>query len=199
MFAVIVAVLASTAVSFAQDAELNTLTDLVKSLKAGGEKAYKAAVAALAADKYWTPMDELGIVREAECKASERTPGFRLNSALTNAENKERYQTTTANHLNGADSRYAYSLFEKTLKAGASASYELPGRWGQQTFILIPYSGGISADVSSDGVRFSSSPMGDGALRFSGNAVKDKPVKVEVRNSSSSNVSYVLINYNSRK
>lgn len=183
----------------AQDTRLNRLTDMVKSLKTGGEKAYKEAVAGLASDKYWTPMDELGINKDAECRASDRTPGFRLNSVLTNAENKERYQTTTANHLNGADSRYAYSLFEKTLKAGATVSYRLPGRWGEQTFIIIPYSDGISASVSSAGRKFPSSSLGNGIIKLTGKAEKGEPVIVELKNNSASNISYVIINHNSRK
>lgn len=183
----------------AQDAELNKLTDIVTSLRTGGEKAYKAAVAKLASDKAWTPMDELGIDKEAECRASERTPGFKLNSALTNAENIERYQTSTGNHLNGADTRYSYSLFEKTLKAGKSVVYRLNERWGEQTFVVMPYSGKISVTITSDGHRFASTPMGNGAVRLTGNAAKGKPLEVLIRNEGAENISYVIINHNSRK
>lgn len=185
--------------AFPQDDELNRLTQVVNSLKSGGEKSYQKAVATLAADKLWTPMDELATDRSAECKASERTPGFRLNSVLTNAENAERYQTTTANHLNGADARYSYSLYEKTVKAGKSASYSLPGRSGEQTFIVIPYSGELTVSVSSGATQFDSSPLGKGAVRLSGRVANGEPVKIRVENRGSANVSYVIINHNSRK
>lgn len=190
---------ASVFVTEAQNDELNKLTDIVISLKAGGEDAYKSAISRLAADKQWTPMDELGINKEAECKAAARTPGFKLNSVLTNAENKERYQTTTGNHLNGADSRYNYSLFEKTLKSGKSATYQVNGRWGEQTFIVIPHSGKLSVSISSGDNKFSSSNLGNGAIKLNGRAQKGLPVSISVSNNGAENISYVIINYNSRK
>lgn len=183
----------------AQDAELNKLTDIVISLKTGGEKAYKNAVSKLASDRLWTPMDELGVNKEVECRASERTPGFKLNSILTNSENAQRYQTTTGNHLNGADSRFSYSLFEKTLKAEKSTTYNLNERWGDQTIIIIPYSGKVAATATSGGKQFVSSSMGEGAIKLTGKAEKGKPLEISIRNVGSDNVSYVIINYNSRK
>lgn len=183
----------------AQESELNKLADIVFSLKTGGENSYNSAINELASDKQWTQMDELGIDKNAECRASERTPGFKLNSVLTNAENVERYQTTTGNHLNGADSRYNYSLFEKTLKANKSVQYRLNERWGYQIFIIIPYSGKATATISSDGQEFTASALGNGAIKLTGNAVKGKPINVIVKNEGSENISYVIINYNSRK
>lgn len=185
----------------AQNYELNKLTDIVKSLQTGGEKAYKEAISALASDKLWTPMDELGIDRNVECRASERVPGFRLNSALTNAENKERYQTTTGNHLNGADMRYNYSLFEKTLKGGKSASFSLPQRWGEQVIIIIPFNpqSKISAKASGGNGEFIVAPSGNGSLKLTGTVVKGQSLNLSVTNESRENISYVILNYNSRK
>lgn len=186
----------------AQNDELNKLADIVKSLKSGGAEAYNAAIEKLSNDKQWTPMDELGIDRSVECRVSDRVPGFRLNSVLTNAENKERYQTTTGNHLNGGDTRFNYSLFEKTIKAGTNATYTLSERWGEQVFILIPFQGAaakISVSVSSNGVNFNESTLDDGIVRLSGVATKGKQLLVKVCNNSANNVSYVILNYNSRK
>lgn len=185
----------------AQNDELNKLTDIVKSLQTGGEKAYKDAIATLAADKLWTPMDELSIDRNVECRASERVPGFRLNSVLTNAENKERYQTTTGNHLNGADIRYNYSLFEKTLKSGKTASFSLPGRWGEQVIMIVPFNAQskISAKATGGNKDFIVAPSGNGSLKLTGPVVKGQPLNLTVTNDSGENISYVIINYNSRK
>lgn len=186
----------------AQDAELNRLTDIVKSLQSGGEKAYNAAVQKLAADKNWTPMDEIGFDRNIECKASERVPGFKLNSVLTNAENKERYQTTTGNHINGADSRFNYSLFEKTLKPGKTAVFSLPERWGEQTIIILPYQGEkakISVAASSGTNNFTVTSIGNGAVKITGKAIKGQTLTLKVSNGSEDNISYVILNHNSRK
>lgn len=174
---------------------------MVKTLQTGGEQAYKNAITSLAADKLWTPMDELSIDRSVECRASDRVPGFRLNSVLTNAENKQRYQTSTGNHLNGADSRYNYSLFEKTLKAGKSASFSLPGRWGQQVVVIIPFNphAKISASASGGDKEFSVTSAGNGSLKLTGSVVKGTPMNLRISNASAENISYVIINYNSRK
>lgn len=188
--------------AFAQDAELNKLTDIVKSLQNGGEKAYNAAVAKLSSDKNWTPMDEIGFDRNIECKASERVPGFKLNSVLTNSENKERYQTTTGNHINGADSRFNYSLFEKTLKPGKTAVFSLPERWGEQTIIILPYQGEkakISAAASSGTNNFTVTSIGNGAVKLTGKAIKGQTLTLKVGNGSEGNISYVILNHNSRK
>lgn len=185
-----------------EDTELNRLTDIVKSLQTGGEKAYKAAINQLAADRQWTPMDELGFDRAIECKASERVPGFKLNSVMNNAENKERYQTTTGNYINGADHRYSYSLFEKTQRAGKTATFKLPQRWGDQTIIIIPYQGvnaRLSASALSGNVAFTVKSLGDGAIKLSGKAIKGQPLTLKVTNGSETNISYVILNHNTRK
>lgn len=185
----------------AQNNELNKLTDIVKSLQTGGEKSYRDAIAKLAVDKLWTPMDELTIDRNVECRASDRVPGFRLNSALTNAENKERYQTTTGNHLNGADIRYNYSLFEKTLKAGKTAMFSLPQRWGEQVIIIIPFiaQSQLTVKASAGDANFTVVPAGNGSLKLTGNVVKGQTLRLSVTNDSEENISYVILNYNSRK
>ncbi len=185
----------------AQNDELTRLTDIVKSLQTGGERAYKDAIAALSTDKLWTPMDELGIDRSVECRASERVPGFRLNSALTNAESKERYQTSTGNHLNGADIRYNYSLFEKTLKANKSATFSLPQRWGEQVVIIIPFNPQSKIEATANGGdnNFIATSSGNGSLKLTGSVVKGNPLNLTVTNKSGENISYVILNYNSRK
>ena len=201
-FAVILAAICICLGAVAQDRELNALADVVRSLQSGGERAYRAAVSRLAKDALWTPMDELGYDRAVECRASERVPGFKLNSVLTNAENTNRYQTTTADHLNGADSRFNYSLFEKTLKAGKTAAFSLPERWGEQVLLIIPYTGKkarISARASSGGRAFTATPYGAGGIRLSGKAAKGSMLKLSVTNQSGESVSYVIINCNSRK
>lgn len=185
----------------AEDAELNKLAGLVTSLRTGGEKAYKQAVAQLSSDAKWTPMDELIYNSEAECKASDRVKGFKLNSILSNAENAKRLQTTTASHLNGADSRFNYSLIEKTIKAGKSATYILPQRWGKQVILVIPFtfkSPGLKAKATSAGKDMEIHPFSSG-VRIEGNAKKGSPLKLTISNLGSDNISYVIINYNSRK
>lgn len=186
----------------AQTDELNRLLDIVQSLRSGGEKSYNAAIKSLAADKLWTPMDELGRNNDAECRIADNVPGFRLNSVMTNAENKQRYQTTTGNHLNGSDSRFDYSLYEKTIRSGKTATYRLNKRKGAQTFLFVPYDGkgaGLKIGVKCGANNFTGTTLGNGVVKFTGIATEGNPVDVTVTNQGGKNASYVIINYNSRK
>lgn len=185
----------------AQNAELTKLADIVKSLPGGGEKSYNNAVKLLAADEHWTVMDELPSDRRVECRASDRVPGFRLNSIMTNAERAGLYQTSAGGFLNGADVRFNYSLIERTLKAGASITFTLPERWGDQIIMLIPY-GGEKAKISAKATgnaEFKATSAGQGAILLSGRVDKGKPLKLTVINAGQQNASYVILNYNSRK
>lgn len=186
----------------AQDRELDRLVDIVRSLRSGDRAAFDRAVEKLAADKKWTPMDELATDRSVECRASERVSGFRLNAVLTNAESKERYQVAGGRYLNGADSRYNYSLYEKTLQPGKTATFSLSGRWGAQTIVIVPYQNTgatVTATAESDGRPFGVSDMGDGALRLTGSVAKGSRLTLKVTNASAQKVSYVVLNHNSRE
>lgn len=184
------------------DPEMQKLQSVVANLRKGGEKAFRNAVSKLSSDKLWTPMDELRINRNAECRISDGVAGFRLNAVMTNAENAERYQTTTGLYLNGADMRYNYSLVEKTIKAKKSVTYNLPGRWGLQTFIVMPYGGEkarLKVLVVNEGQKFSVRELLDGEVCITGVALKDKPLLLKIGNNSDEPVSYVIINHNTRK
>ena len=186
----------------AQTQELTRLEEIVLSLRTGGEEAFNKAVGSLSGDAEWTPMDELGRNNEVECKVADHVPGFKLNAVLTNAENRQRRQVSTGNHLNGADSRYNYSLYEKTLKAGKTVTYTLNGRWGEQTFVLIPFdakNSGLEPSITSGGNTFKTERLNAGMIKLTGRAVKGMPLKLKISNSSRKNASYVIINYNSRR
>lgn len=185
-------------VSVAQDAELNRLVDIVTSLKSGGVSAFDKAVKSLAGDDLWTQLDE-AVDRKAECPVSDVKERFGLNSALNNARSADRHQTSTGNHLNGADMRYNYSLYEKTLKAKSTATFNLAGRWGEQVVLIIPYDGAASciSATANDGMMVSD--IGDGRIRITGSVNRGEALSLKVTNGSDANVSYVIINYNSRK
>lgn len=199
--AIVIMVLAGFLPGKAQDAELNKLVDIVKSLRSGGEKARSEAVSHLASDEAWTPMDE-AFDRKSECRVSEVKGRFKLNPVLTDAEYKgRRYQYSTGNHLNGADNRYNYSLYEKTIKAKTTSTFHLRGRLGEQTFIILPYDGassGVTAEVTGN-ASFKSVRNSDGSIKITGVAAKDEALTIKITNGSGSNESYVILNHNSRK
>ncbi len=184
------------------DVELQKLVDIVKSLR-GGSAAFAEATAVLASDPAWTPMNELRAAdASAECRASDKVPGFRLNKLLAASEQAQRFETSTGNMLNGEDARFNYSLFERGIKAGATAVYTLRGREGAQTFVILPYDGGsgsFAATISCGGVPFEVKEYTDGSLVFTGNVASGQPLTLSIANTSGRNISFAILNHNSRR
>lgn len=192
----------SAAGAYAQDAELSALSETVKALRNGGATAFDNAVGKLAKDAAWTPMNELKASDpSAECRASDRVPGFKLNKLLAKAEQAQRFETSTGNMLNGENPLYSYSLYERALKPGKTASYALRSRFGEQTFIFIPYDKDAAFDIeiSCGDVSFEKTRYNDGSVRLCGKAAEGKAVAIKITNKDSANRSFVLLNHNPRK
>ncbi len=188
--------------TFAQDAELATLSETVKALKSGGSVAFDKAVESLSKDVAWTPMNELRPSDPSvECRASDRVPGFKLNKLLAKAEQAQRFETSTGNMLNGENPQYSYSLYERAVKSGKSAIYSLRSRLGAQTFIFIPFDKDAKLDIeiSCGNVIFEKTHYNDGSVRLSGTATAGEPVAVKITNRDKENRSFVLLNHNPRK
>lgn len=185
-----------------RDKELLSLMDLVKTLRSGNEKAYNKAVAALRADKNWTTMNETGNLQKSECRPSDNVPGFKLNRILVNAERNRKHVSTHGDMLNGEDSRFHYSLYERSLKKGGKATYTLRGRSGVQTFILVPFlpqKGCLTATING---KVYKQDQSDGTMicPVSSNMIKsDEKVTITVENKSGGPLAFAIINHNSRK
>lgn len=183
------------------DKELALLVDVVKMLRSTSESDYAKASQILASDVRWTPMNETGAVRPEECKPSDKVAGFKLNRILSKADRGRKYVSTHGDMINGEDSRYDYSLYERSLKAKSKAEYALKGRKGRQTFVVIPYHPSalrqIAVDVSGQNVQ----PIYDaqnGTVTITCDAAGNE-VRLIVENKSSQPQSFVIINHNSRK
>jgi len=137
------------------DGELQSLVSTVLTLRHADGKAYDVARQHLMLDSKWTPMDETGpFLRGIECLPSEPVPRFRLNAILNEVARKRTPVSVRAESmLNGEDPRYDYSLFERSVREGCSATYELRKRSGRQWFVVIPHSGpdSVTASLSIDG------------------------------------------------
>lgn len=187
----------------AQDATLSAMMDAVRSLRTGGQKAFEAAAEKLGADKTWTPMNELKAADpQAECRASDRVAGFKLNKMLAAAEQKRRFETSTGNMLNGENPRFNYSLYERGVRGGATLEYTLKGRSGAQCVVIMPYDGlkgsGLDVSVSSDGKALAKR-VGKDAYIFTGNVAEGRTLKISVVNGSDKPRSFAIFNFNSRK
>ena len=158
------------------DKELTSLVDAVKILRTPGEGSYNKAKQLLMADTKWTPMNETGDLQPTECRPSEKS-----------------------DMLNGEDARYSYSLYERSLKKGKSATYSLKNRTGKQTIVLVPYSekkGSLTLKVN--GKKPTVTEQEDGTLVCAFNAT-GKELSLSVSNQSGAPLSFVILNYNSRK
>ena len=181
------------------DKELASLVEVVKMLRDPSQANFNKAKQLLEADGKWTPMNETGKLQATECKPSEKTPSFRLNRLLTSIANEKKRVITTGTMLNGEDSRYNYSLYERSLKKGKSATYLLRNRSGKQTLVLVPFlkkKGCLSILVN--GKKPSVTEGLDGTLVCSFDS-SEKEISFTVTNKSGAALSFVLLNHNSRK
>lgn len=199
----LVGVLCCTVLLHAQEAkmdkELSALVDVVKILRYPSESNFNKAAKLLKADEKWTPMNETGKIKATECKASENIQTFKLNRILTSVMKEQKRVSTTGTMLNGEDSRYKYSLYERSLKKGKSATYKLKKRYGKQTFVLVPFTKNEgSLGVLVDGKKPITTEQEDGTLICSFDS-SGKEISLTVTNKSGVALSFVLLNHNSRK
>lgn len=196
----------ATAQSTIDDKELSLLIDVVKMLRVSNESSFNKATELLKSDTRWTPMDETGAVREGkECKASEKVPGFKLNRILSKINGGRKYVSTHGDMVNGEDTRYDYSLYERTMKSGAEVQYSLTGREGKQTFVIVPFNNDASFEVCIlfKGKKvISEKPSADGIIVIEW--TKDVPSTTQsfnliVKNKKRTPQSFVIINHNTRK
>lgn len=182
-----------------EDKELARLVDVVKMLRNADEANFNKAQEVLKADQLWVAMSETGGLQETECKPSEKMPTFKLNRILYAAEKARKYVSAKSEMLNGEDSRYDYSLFERSLKKGKSATYRLKKRVGKQTFVLIPYvkkKGSLSVMIA--GKKPATVECEDGTVVCTFNAT-GKELAMTVTNKSGAALPFVILNHNSRK
>ncbi len=182
-----------------EDKELASLVKVSKMLRNPSKANYNKAKQLLKADEKWTPMNETGDLQANECKASEKTSSFKLNRLLNSIAKEKKRVSTTGTMLNGEDSRYHYSLYERSLKKGKSATYQLRNRSGQQTLVLVPFvkkKGSLSIFV--DGEKTNITEEEDGTVICTFNAT-GKEISFTVTNKSGAALPFVILNHNSRK
>lgn len=205
LIAFVASLFAFTGQAQTMDKELTTLVNLVKMLRDGSSVSYDKVQSTLKADSKWTPMNETGTLKAQECKPAEISKRFKLNRILSTVDNSRKYVATHGDMLNGEDERYNYSLYERSVKAKATVSYTLKGREGRQTFVIVPYvdkNSGLTATIQfANGKSAKFQAQADGTLVYAGNdasTVRSDVITITVKNASSSNQAFVLLNHNSR-
>lgn len=182
-----------------EDKELESLVKVSKMLRNQSKANYNKAKLLLKADEKWTPMNETGDLQATECKPSEMTSTFKLNRLLNRITKEKKRVSTNGTMLNGEDSRYHYSLYERSLKKGMSATYQLRNRSGKQTLVLVPFvkkKGSLSIFV--DGEKPNITEDADGTVICTFNAAGNE-ISITVTNKSGAALPFVILNHNSRK
>ncbi len=183
------------------DSEMKALVDRCITLRSKGKDS--DIIKNFKKDTKWTLMDELEIDRNGECTIDDQVETFGLNNlAYELILNKEGITNSRGNFRNGQDTRYNYSLIEITVKKGAIVNYDITGREGDQLFAIIPYksNSNFDASISMDGKNIGSIETIDGVKYIISNIkVKNSDkFKLTIKNNSQSNMSFVVLNHNSR-
>lgn len=69
---------------------------------------------------------------------NEQMRTFGVNRIVSELKRGRRVQNTGHELLDGADVRFNYSLYEKGIKKGRTATYKMSGRDGRQVFLIVP-------------------------------------------------------------
>lgn len=189
------------------DNTMQVLLNAALQLRKSGDKAVWDKVHAQMEAKKdaFTLMDELDDeAHDCELIVVQKTTG--INRLAGDVKNNKVVAYSQKTLLDGSDSRYRYSLFEKGIKAKQTAKYtELKGRSGDQIFLVVPYKTTQQYTAIICGKKRIMPTYKDkntGVSYFVVDA-KDCPDKggsfiIQVENKEASNASFVFINYNSR-
>ncbi len=88
-------------------------------------------------------MDELQDETNDKRLSGAGIQSFGLNRLIADLKQKQQQnravQNTGKGLLDGTDSRFSYTLYEKGIRKGATATYTLPKRVGKQVIVVIPH------------------------------------------------------------
>lgn len=87
----------------------------------------------------FTLMNELQDHTNDCALVSNQIKTFGVNRMVMELKKGKRVQNTGRELLDGADVRFNYSIFEKGVKQGSTATYTLNGRSGRQLFMVVPF------------------------------------------------------------
>lgn len=153
---------------------------------------------ALERDMNWTMMDELAVDKAGECSTKDIVDTFGLNDLGFSILKRHGGVTNAGGRFrDGRDPRYKYSLIEITVKKDASVNYRIDGRKGEQVFAIVPFeeNAGFTASIPQ---AETFTEKGVCYIRLRQALKKNDSFTLTIKNQSGKNMSFALINYNSR-
>lgn len=154
----------------------------------------------------FTMMDELKDYAHDCALIDKNVKSFGVNRMIKELKAGKRVQNTGKGLLDGSDSRFNYSMYEKGIKKGCTSSYLLSGRSGRQVFVIVPYTSGqeyttvLKIEGGEEYTPYYNAA--DGVTYYcidtdKGPAAGEK-LKFEISNTGNGNASFVIINHNYR-
>ena len=153
-------------------------------------------------DMNWTMMDELPLDKKGECTTKDKVDCFGLNDVGFSILKRHGGVTNSGSRFrDGRDPRYKFSFIEITVKQGASVSYPISGREGEQLFAIVPFEkdANFQAFVTKDGQQTAGVMADDVCYVWLKQGVKKgNTLTLTIKNGANKNMAFALINYNSR-
>lgn len=149
-------------------------------------------------DMNWTMMDELPLDKDGECKTTDPVDVFGLNDIGFSILKRHGGVTNAGGRFrDGRDPRYKYSFLEITVKKGATVSYKINGREGEQVFAIVPFDKDANYEATiPNGKSFVDN--GVCYIQLKQGIKKNDSFTLTLKNISDKNMAFALINYNSR-
>ena len=149
-------------------------------------------------DMNWTMMDELPLDKNGECKTTDNVDLFGLNDIGFRILKRHGGATNSGGRFrDGRDPRYKFSFIEITVKKGATVNYKISGREGEQMFAVVPFEKDAKFEATiPKGKSFTDN--GVCYIQLKQGITKNDSFTLTLKNNSSRNMAFVLINYNSR-
>lgn len=132
---------------------------------------------------------------------------FGVNRMVTELKKKGNVQNSGRELLDGSDARFNYSLYEKGIKKGCTATYTVSGRSGKQVFLIIPFSMNQSYTselIKNDGTHLASAGRDDNGISYYFVSTQNGPAAGETltlkisNKDQENNASFVIVNHNYR-
>lgn len=132
---------------------------------------------------------------------------FGVNRMVTELKKAGIIQDPIKELLDGSDTRFNYSLFEKGIIKGRTATYTMTGRSGKQVFLIIPYSADQPYAVElrkNDGTKLPATGKDANGITYFFISTQDgpeagEPLTLKISNNDpNKNASFVIINHNYR-
>ena len=124
---------------------------------------------------------------------------FKINQVVTYVYSRQNTgMVSKGDYFNSTEKDVFYSVIEKNVKKGETVSYTLTGHVGTQEFVFISYNPKTKFTAVVNGKNASQTEEGVKYIKI-GKVSKNDKITFSIRNESSSNESFVILNHNPQK